>query len=592
MKLSKWFLLLLTSAFGLPSESLEVPAAGWEARPSPLASEFAERGGRLRLFASQYPKSFNYYLDGNVFSAQLFGNLFENLVGRNAVTLEPEPALAERFTVSDDQKTFTFTIHRDAKWSDGVPVTADDVIWTYGAIMDDLNLTGAHKVGLDRFEPPVKVDERTVRFTAKEVHWGNLWQAGGFAVLPKHWWEKQEFNRVAFDFPVVSGPYRIGELNDPHYVRLVRRKDYWGREDPRAEGMGNFDEIEYRFYGERDLAYDNFLRGEFDMFAVYTARRWATQTVGERFDNNWIVKQAVRNYDPLGFQGFAMNLRRPLFQDVRVRRALAHLLDRERMNATLMYNQYVLTRSYYEDLYGEDTPLPLLGFDLEKARGLLAEAGWSVGEDGKLAKEGRPFVIRFLTRSADSDRFLLIYREALAQVGIGLEIERKDWSAWARDMDEYNFDMTWAAWGGGVFKDPEAMWHSKYAEQPSGINITGFRNAEVDALIDSIKGEFDVEKRHEVVRRIDAILTEEVPYLLLWHIDYVRLLYWNKFGMPDTVLGKYGNEFSSESYWWIDPDLEADLEAARGAGQKLPGRPAKVEFDKVFEGVLKAEPLR
>ncbi|MCH8511088.1 MAG: extracellular solute-binding protein [Kiritimatiellae bacterium] len=567
-------------------EPMLIPPEGWEPQPSPLASEWAEPGGRYRAFASQYPRSFNYYLDQNVFSAQLFGHQFETLITRNPITLDPEPALAERVEVSEDKTTFTVYLDPRAKWSDGKPITADDVIWTFNAIMDDANLTGPHKVGLANFEPPEKIDERTVRFVSTEVHWRNLWSVGGFNILPKHWWEKQEdFNRVNFEFPVVSGPYKITRLNEPQSVLLSRREDYWAKDDPRLEGLMNFDEIQYRFYTERDVALDNFLRGEFDIHAVYTARFWVERATGERFDNNWIVKQRVFNYRPQGFQGFAMNLRRPLFEDVRVRKALAHLLDRERMNATLMYNQYALTRSYFEDLYPEGNPHELIAFDISKARALLAEAGWEVDDQGRLRKDGRRFVINFLTRDGTAERFLLIYREALSQVGIELNINRKDWSAWSADMRDFNFDMTWAAWGAGVFKDPEGMWHGKHAGTPNSSNVTGFQNEEVDRLIESIATEFDVEKRHEVVRKIDAILVDQVPYVLLWNSDHTRLLYWNKFGTPEHVLGKYGDERGSESYWWIDLDLEEDLRDAREQGLKMPGRPYQINFNEVFTPV-------
>lgn len=545
----------------------------------------------MRVFAAQYPKSFNYYLDTNVFSSKLFSYQFESLISRNSLTLEPEPGLAEKVTVCDDKKVFTFTLDADAEWSDGQPVSADDVIWTFQAIMNPENLTGPHKVGLSRFEDPVKLDERTVQFTAKEVHWGNLWTLGGLTVLPAHWWKDREFNQVNFEFPVTSGPYRIIRLQEPNSVLLEKRKDYWAAEDPRGEGLSNFERIEFLFYPERDLAFDNFRAGNFDVFAVYTARRWAAETDGPVFQNNWMIKQAIRNSNPVGFQGFAMNMRREKFKDVRVRRALAHLLDRKRMNATLMFNQYELTASYFPDLYPEGNPNALIEFDVDAARSLLAEAGWSVNEKGHLAKDGQEFVINFLSRSATADRFLLIFREALAQVGIQLNIDRKDWSAWAKDMDEYNFDMTWAAWGAGVFKDPESMWHSKHRDQPSGNNITGYANPVVDEKIDSIKEEFDVDKRHAVVREIDAILAEEVPYILLWHIDYVRLLYWNRFGMPDHVLTKYGDESASEVLWWADPALDADLDAARKSGKKLPGKAPVIEFEKMFHSEGATQPL-
>ncbi|WFB35417.1 extracellular solute-binding protein [Kiritimatiellota bacterium B12222] len=592
--MSKLFWTLL--CFGIftttvaSAQTIQIPPEGWEPEPSPFASEWAEPGGTVKVYASQYPASFNYYLDQNVFSSRLFSYQFESLIGQNGLSLEPEPGLASRLEISEDQLTFTFYLDEKAQWSDGRPVTADDVIWTFNAIMDPSHPTGPHKVGLDRFEVPVKIDDRSVQFTAKEVHWGNIWACGGFSILPSHWWKDQDFNKTNFVFPVVSGPYEISQLNEPHSVVLSKRDDYWAIDDPRGEGLTNFDEIEFRFYAQRDTAFDNFKAGNFDLFAVYTAKRWASETSGKAFDQNWIIKQAIHNLNPTGFQGFAMNMRNPLFQDLRVRKALAMLLDRQRMNETLMFNQYELTASYFPDLYPEGNPNPLVEYNVTEALRLLNEAGWSL-EKGKLTKDGKPFVLTFLTRDPSSNRFLLIYRKSLEQVGIELVIDQKDWASWAKDMNEYNYDMTWASWSAGLFKDPESMWHSKYVDAPSGFNITGLKNEKVDALIDSIGDEFDVEKRHEVVREIDALLVAEQPYILLWHTNYVRLLYWNRFDMPDQVLTLYGSESAAQSLWWTSPDLNADLEAAKKSGRKLPGRPSVVNISEGFLTVP-AEPLQ
>ena len=585
-------LLLFATSLIVRSEGLIIPPVGWEPEPSPQASEWAEPGGRMRIFAGQYPKSFNYYLDNNVFSGKLFGLQFESLIGRNGLTLQPEPGLAKRLEISEDKKTFTFMLDERAVWSDGTPITAQDVAWTWEAIIEPTHITGSVKIGLQRFEPPAILDERTIQFTAKEIHWGNIWSIGGLTILPSHWWKEQDFNKVNYEFPVVSGPYKISKVRESISVLLEKRDDYWAAEDPRGEGFTNFDELEYFFFPERNLAFENFNAGNIDLYAVYTARTWASETTSEAYQKNWIVKQGVENFSPKGFQGFAMNLRREKFQDVRVRTALAHLLDRERMNATLMFNQYALTHSYFPDLYPEGNPNALIPFDVGKARELLAEAGWKVNEAGKLEKDGKPFVITFLTRSATADRFLLIYREALESVGIELAIERLDWAAWAKNMDEYNFDMTWAAWGAGLFKDPEGMWHSKFKDQPSGVNITGFADPEVDRLIDSIKEEFDVEVRHDVVREIDAILTSQVPYVLLWNTDITRLLYWNRFGMPEHVLTKYGTEGAAESLWWEDLDAVDALDAAKTSGEKLPGKPERIVFGNVFSGDAAVAPTR
>jgi microcin C transport system substrate-binding protein len=161
-------------------------------------------------------------------------------------------------------------------------------------------------------------------------------------------------------------------------------------------------------------------------------------------------------------------------------------------------------------------------------------------------------------------------------------IDKKDWAAWARDMEEFNFRMTWAAWGASMFKDPEGMWASAEAERPGSANITGFADPGVDRLIKAQKTEFDVKKRNQICRQIDQIVFQAHPYVLLWNIDYTRLLYWNRFGTPATVLSKYGNEMSVLTYWWRDPDADALLKDAVERGLSLPPQAPSVYFDETF----------
>jgi microcin C transport system substrate-binding protein len=573
-----WGLALL----GLSAAAEEVfPRPGWQEAPNPLASEFAEKGGMLVAYLGPYPKSFNYYLDQNVMSAELFGQFYEPLMALHPLTLEPEPMLAERCVLGDDRKTFTFQMNPLAKWSDGKSVTAEDVRWTFAAVMDPKNLTGPHKIGLERFEPPEVLDEATIRFVAKEEHWENFLTLVGLQVLPKHAFADKDFNRQNFDFPVVSGPYRLGKLRAGLEATLERRPDWWAADLPRFRKIANFDVLRFRFFEERDNAFEAFLKGELDLFPVYTAHVWANQTSGEKFDRHWIVKQEIANPKPVGFQGLALNLRRPPLDDPRVRRALAHLYHREKMNETLMHNAYFLHRSYYEDLYDAAHPCAneLLAFDKETARALLAEAGWTADPaTGLLAKDGRPLRLRYLSRGATDDKFTAIFQEDLKDVGIELVVDKKDWAAWAKDMDAYNFDLTWAAWSAGLFKNPESMWHSREADRPSGQNLAGYKNPAVDALIDAQRTEFDVARRHEIVRQIDALLARDVPYVLLWNKLGTRLLWWNKFGMPDQPLGKHGDERSAHAYWWYDPDAAADLAHAQKTGRALPARPARADY--------------
>jgi len=576
-------LLILIAVESIGAE--DFPKSAWKDQPDPIADASAMPGGEVSIFGGQYPKSLNYYLDSNVLSAEIFGWLFETLLTMNPITLEYEPGLAEKWSISDDKKSFTFTINSKACWSDGTPVTAADVRWTYDVIMNPNNLTGPHKANLEKFEPPQVIDDRTIKFIAKEIHWKNLMTVGEISILCKHAYEKQDFNKINFEFPVVSGPYQLGKLDEGVSISLARRDKWWDRTSFRSQHKGNFEAITYKFFAERTNAYEAFKKGGIDIYPVYTSRIWIDETNGDAFLKNQIIKQKIYNHKPVGFQGFAMNMRKPPFDDINVRQAMALLLDRQKMNQTLMYSQYFLHRSYFEDLYSDANPCPnpLIAMDKSKARELLKKAGWKVNpQTGFLEKKGQKFTFRFLLNDSTTEKFLAIYAEDLKDAGIEMVIDYKDWASWARDIDEYNYQMTWAAWSSGVFKDPETMWSSKEADRKGGNNITGFKNEQVDELMENQKSIFDINARNEIFRRMDQIIYQAYPYVLLWNIDYTRLLYWNKFGTPPTVLSKYSDESSALVYWWIDPDAQAALNDAIKMKMPLAPRPASVKFDAAY----------
>ncbi len=579
-------ILLMAMNVVANEKDTQFPPKEWKDAPNPLAAPEAVVGGEISIFAGQYPKSMNYYLDVNSLSAEIFGAMFETLLTMNPITLEYEPGIAERWTISADKKTFTFYLNPKARWSNGKPITAQDVRWTYDAVLDPKNLTGPHKIDLERFTPPVVVNEQTIQFTAKDVHWKNLGAAGGFHILCKQAYEKGDFNKINFEFPVVSSLYTLGEIKDGIFVKLKRRKDWWNRETQRNKNLGNFETMTFRFFAERENAFEAFKKGEIDLYPVYTARQWIKETSGEKFEKNWIVKQKIYNSKPVGFQGFAMNMRKPPFDDVKVRKAMNLLLDRKKMNTTIMYDQYFLHRSYVEDLYSKQNPCPNPMVELNKAeaRQLLKEAGWVVNpKTGFLEKNGAKFSFKFLTIESSTDPFMAIYAEDLKDVGIEMLLDKKDWAARAKDMEEFNYQMTWQAWSSGVFKDPEPMWSSKEADRKNGNNITGLKNKRVDELIEKQRSIFEVQKRNEINREIDQLVYQEYPYVLLWNLNYTRLLYWNKFGLPKTVLSKYGDESSAYWYWWVDEDSVADLKDAEASKNALPAKPDAVVFDDLFQ---------
>lgn len=558
------------------------PAEGWTERPDPAASPFAVKGGTIRFTAYQSPKSLNAYVDNNTYTRQLFQMMYETLLSTDPVTTEFTPYLAERWSVAETNGTFTYTFYLDpkAKWSDGRPITAEDVKWTFDQVMDPKNATGSSKVALGVFASPTILNMRTVRFVTKNRHWRNLLAVGLFEIMPKHAFEKENFNRLDLsNHPIVSGPYVISKTREQIETRMCRRSDWWAVDRPMNRGLMNFDTVIFRYFSDLENGFEAFKKGQTDVYAVYTARLWANETMGERFDKNWIVKQRIHNANPIGFQGFALNMRRPPFNDLRVRKAFAHLVDRETMNRTLMYNSYFLHRSYCEDLYDAQHPCTnvFYTFQIQTAKKLLAEAGYRPNpKTGLLEKEGRNLVFRFLARDNSSEKFLALCNQAFKQVGISMEIERKDFAAWMRDMDEFNFDVTWASWASSIFRDPEPMWASREADRPSGNNITGFKDPIVDQLIEKQKGILDVTARNEIMRQIDARVAAQVPYVLLWNLDATRLLYWNTFGTPRGILSRFGDERSLLSYWWYDEDSAAELREAMRTGSLLPRSPVDV----------------
>ncbi len=545
----------------------------------PIANVNAVPGGVYNAWGFSFPKSINVWLESNSFADQIMSLMFQSLVELNSVNDSVMGNLADTWKISEDKKTFTFHIDTRAKWSDGKPVTAEDVQFYYDVMMNPKNLTSVYRVGLSRFDRPEVVDAQTIRIKANQVHWKNFWEAGGLIAFPKHIWEKMDFNQINFDFPVVNGPYILGEVKKERSITIKRRSDWWGFAKKYNRFKYNFASIHFKFMEDQVKVLEAFKKGDFDIFPVYTAKIWADQTDFDQIKKGWVIKQRIFNHEPIGFQGFALNLRRPLFQDRNVREALCFLINRELMNEKLMHNEYFLLNSYSPDLFPNNSnpDSPLRHYNPEKARALLAEAGWKVGGDGILAKGGKKFSLTIPTQSVDL-RHLNVYLEDLKKVGIDAKIEQLSNSTLVKRIDNHDFDMYWAAWGSGRLRDPETNWHSKTADEVATNNYPGVKDKAIDSLIELQKSEMDLGKRNEILKQIDNRLDKVIPYVLLWQIDHKRILYWNKFGIPKNGLDKFGGEEKIITYWYKDTVKEKTLAEAMQSDKSLPLEPMDVHF--------------
>lgn len=537
----------------------------------PIASKDARPCGSITLWGSAMPKSFNMWEDYNSFSAELMSLMFEPLVSLHSTQDREVGVLADSWTISEDGKKFTFHVDPRAKWSDGKQITAEDIQFYYDVIMDNKNLTPIFKVGLSRFDRPEILDSLTVRMVAKKIHWGNFWEAAGMLAFPKHAWQGKDFNQIRYEFPIVSGPYKIKTFREDRYVELERRNNWWGLKKNWNRGKYNFTKIRYRFMNDQTKALEAFKKQDFNAYAVYTSSIWIKQTDFDAIKKGWAIKQRIYNKEPIGFQGMAINLRKNQFKDVRVRRALCMLLNRKQMNEKYMYGQYFLQNSYYPDLWPNNINPTAMQYEFnpDSARILFAQAGYTINSEGLLAKDGKPFTINFIT-SSDDMRHLTLYQEDLKKVGINATIEQMSQSTLRKRLDDADFDLFWVNWGAARLRDPEASFHSSTAMQKGTNNLPGLQDNIVDSLIDLQKTEFDLAKRNEILKALDNRLTQIVPYVLMWQCDHHRLLYWNRYGMPKGVLDHFNREDAIPVYWWLSPEKSKALDDAIKQNKNLP----------------------
>lgn len=547
-----------------------------------VANLDALRGGIYTTWGGPTPKTLNYWREPWHLSAEVMGLMYESLVSMHTINDEPVGDLARSWTRAADGRTFVFKIHPEAKWNDGKPVRAEDVQFYYDTIMNKKHLTTAVRGILSRFERPEVIDARTLKIVAKKRYWKAFWDAASFVAFPKHIWEGKDFNKINKEFPVVSGPYELAGYKRNRYVMMRRRADWWGRIKQYNRGKYNFDYIKYRLIENRTVALEKFKKGEMDLYAIYTSSIWVKKTGPESLDivkNGWVVRQNVYTRSPLSYQGLALNLRRKYLQDKRVRLALAHLLNRKRINKELMHNEYLLLNTYFPFLYpGNINPaVSVRNFDKEKAMRLLDEAGWKIGPNGVRKKNGQPLVLKFLSHASDS-RHMKLFQEDLKYAGVKLEIEQLTMAEVQKRVEDFQYDLYWVNTGASRLPDPENWFHSRFADEKGSPNLSGLKDPRVDALLDQLREETKLQKRSVKLARLDQILFDEVPFLLLWQSDKTRLLYWDKFDFPINKLGKYGDESSTIVYWSFNKDKKKKLRAMRKSGKPQKREPDQLRY--------------
>ena len=562
---------------------------GWETNINinPSGDIRAVKGGMFTMLGgAEYPNTFRslgkdsrHQINGLMDALQneaLLGYDYENLVW--------EPAIATHWKIEDDSLTYWFRIDPRAKWADGKEIIADDVVAAFKLHTDDghedPNVATYYK---ELFNIPEAISKYVVKITAKKIDWRSFRAAAGMYPMPSFYLNKIDgagyIEKYNFSFLPGSGAYTYDQENSKKgnegYIILKRRDDYWAKDHRRNIGQNNFDQIKFIFIEDENQQVMSFMNGDYDIYPWSRAQWWVERFTPKKYneiDKGWVQKIKIFNFLPKGPSGIVFNTQKKRYDDIRIRKAFAYLFDVDKLNKRLFFNEYVRLNTFFYGTPYANPRNPYIEYNPEKALELLGEAGWlrKEGEQWLSNENGEIFEFDFLM-SPGSERIYSTFQEDLKKVGIKMDFDQVDGNmAFSKTMKK-EYEITSQGWTGGFFPSPEGLMHSKYAEAVEVTNITSMAIPEIDKLIEAYNAEWDAKKRIPFAHKIDSIAVNSYHYALGWTSPYgARMLYWNKFGMPEKGLYYASGWQSPITLWWIDPTRENKLAGARKDDLPLP----------------------
>lgn len=527
--------------------------------------------------------SFNMFiLKGD--AAQGMELVFDALMAR--ATDEPDAVyglVAESADVAPDRMSVTFKMRPEAKFADGSPVTADDVVFSFETIKTKGH--PAFSIPLRDVKSAEALDPHTVRYTFQ----GELVRdlpitVATLPILSKAYYSTHDFEKTTLEPPLGSGPYKVGPFKAGTYVTFVRRPDYWAKDLPVNRGLYNFDELRYEYYRDRTLELEGLLAGNIDFREEFTSKDWATGYNRQPVKDGRIKLLTLPDERPSGAQGFFINTRREKFKDPRVREALGLAFDFEWSNKNLFFGLYTRTASYFENsdlkavgppspeelallepfrdklpaaVFGEPVTPPVTDgsgnnrVQLRQATKLLADAGWQQTPQGVRNAAGQPLSIEILMDSPSFERIIAPYVKILKSIGIDATMRMVDAAQYERRMKDFDFDLTTQRYALRLTPGIELKnyWGSQAATTNGSFNLAGIADPVLDQLIDKIVA---AKSRAELVtatRAADRVLRAGYYWVPQWYKGAHSLAFWDKFGWPETK-PKY--ERGALETWWYD----------------------------------------
>jgi len=519
----------------------------------PYAEPSASRGGRLRVGLAGTFDSLNpFNLKSGSAAQGLVGNIFQTLMARS----QDEPftlygLIALSIETNADRSLVTFRLDPRARFSDGKPLTAADVLFTF----DLLKAKGRpqQRIAYNLVKSIEAPDARTVRFDLTGVNDRELpLILAIMPVLPKHATDVERFSDATLAIPVGSGPYRIEEAKAGARVVLKRDPEYWGADLPSQRGMYNFDEIDIDYFRDGNALFEAFKAGLVDYREETNTTRWATGYDFPALRDGRVVTETLKNDNPKGMEGFAFNLRRDVFRDIRLREALGMMFDFEWINANLYSGLYTRTKSFFDESELSSSGRPAsaaervllapfpgavrddimegrwrppvndaTGRDREMAKralAMLAAAGYQI-VDGALTKNGVPVSFEIMVKDRNQERLALNYASSLGRIGVDARVRLVDEVQYQRRRQKFDFDMMIGQWlaSASPGNEQRMRWGSASATQEASFNLAGASSPAIDALIAALLAAKSHEDFVTAVRAYDRVLLSGFYIVPLYH---------------------------------------------------------------------------
>ncbi|MES2685191.1 MAG: extracellular solute-binding protein [Pseudomonadota bacterium] len=599
MRIFAWSCCLLGLVLGAtPSWGAHAYAQFGDIKYAPGFTHFAyvnpdaPKGGEIRMVPPTRPTNFDKFNPFTLKGTAPYGLgslMFESLLTGNSE--EPTTAyglLAEDVEVAPDKLSATFRLHPRARFNNGSPVLAADVVHSFNTLISKLAAPQFRTIYAE-VKGARALDERTVRFDFASPNAELPLVVGGMAVFSRAWGGGKAFDQIISELPIASGPYKPASERLGRDVTYVRDPAYWGAELPVRRGQFNFDRVTFKIYLDETSRFEGLKAGEYDFMREFSSRNWARQYTGKQFERGELKKRAFENRNPGDFQGYVFNTRKDKFKDVRVRQAIGLAMDFEWLNRQLFYGLYTRVQGYFpnSEFHAEGLPKPdelalleplraklrpevfgpalispstappsSLRENLRKARGLLAEAGWTYRDGALRNAKGDAFTIEFLNDQPSLIRVATPFQGALKKLGIEMRFRTVDFSLSQQRMDNFDFEMTTrrlpgsTAPGGELFE----LFGSKAAETTGSANIWGIADPAVDALVGKVVSAKTRPELATAMRALDRVLSHG-HYSIPQYYGNAFLIGYRPgpFVLPDTIPPYYQSDVWAMSTWWASP---------------------------------------